>query len=70
MSENLSKMHDLSKFEKRQIVGACMAGTLISKVAKLFVCSRATIISRTMTEFSKQGKTESLQETTVSDFCL
>ena len=48
-------MRDLSDFEKGPIVGACMAGALITKTAKLLDFSRATI-SRTMSEFEKHGK--------------
>lgn len=49
-------MRDLTDFEKGQIVGARMTGASITKVAEVFGFSRATI-SRTMTQFEKQGKT-------------
>ena len=49
-------MRDLTEFEKRQIVGARMAGASVTKTTELLSFSRATI-SRTIKEFNKHGKT-------------
>ena len=67
LSDNLSKMHDLSKFKKGKIVEAQMAGVSISKIAKLFVFSRPTI-SSTITEFSKRRKTLSSRKNFLENF--
>ena len=49
-------MRDLTDFEKRKIVCARMTGASITKTVELLGFSRA-IISRTMSEFEKHGKT-------------
>ena len=51
-------MHDLTELEKGQIVGARIVGASVTKTADVLGFSRA-IISRTMTEFKKHGKTSS-----------
>ena len=49
-------MRDVTEFVNGQIVGARMAGALVTETAELLGFLRAAI-SRTMTEFKKHGKT-------------
>ena len=49
-------MAHLSDFKRDQIVGACMAGTSVTKTAELFGVARSTVL-KVMTAFEKEGKT-------------
>ena len=62
-------MCDPTEFEKDKIVRACMAGASVTRTAELLGFSRATI-SRTITEFKKQGKTSSNRSNSDQTFKL
>ena len=49
-------MTDLSNFKWGQIVGACMAGTSVTKTAELFGVARSTVL-KVKRAFEKEGKT-------------
>jgi predicted transcriptional regulator len=51
-------MGDLSDFERRQIVGARLAGASVAKTAILLGASRA-IVSKVMSAYMNHGKTTS-----------
>ncbi|PNF24163.1 hypothetical protein B7P43_G17362 [Cryptotermes secundus] len=51
-------MSELIKFERRQIVGACMVGASITKVAEVFGVSRGTV-SKIMIAYRRSEKTAS-----------
>jgi IS30 family transposase len=51
-------MGDLSDFERRQIVGAHLALTSVTKIATLLGLSRATV-SKVMPAYTNYGKTTS-----------
>jgi transposase len=51
-------MGDLSDFERRQIVGARLAGASVIKTATLLGMSRVTV-SKVMTAYTNHGKTTS-----------
>ena len=54
-------MADLSDFKRGQIVGACLAGAIVTKTAELFGVTKSTV-SKVMTAFEKEGKTSSLKQ--------
>ena len=53
-------MAHLSDFKRGQIVGACMAGTSVTKTAELFSVAKSTV-SKAMTIFEKERKTSPLK---------
>ena len=48
-------MTDLSDFKRGQLVGACMAGTNMTKITESLGVARSTV-SKVMTAFEKEGK--------------
>jgi hypothetical protein len=51
-------MGDMSDFERGQIVGAHLAGALVTKTATLLGVSRETV-SKVMSAYTNHGKTTS-----------
>ena len=54
-------MAGLSDFKRGQIVGACIAGTRVTKTTELFGVTRRTFL-KVITTFEKEGKTSSVKQ--------
>jgi predicted transcriptional regulator len=57
-------MGDLSYFERRQIVGACLAGASVTRTARLLSVSRATV-SKVMSAYTNHEKATSAKGNSV-----
>jgi transposase len=61
-----SENGDLSDFERRQIVCACLVGASVTKTATLSGVSRATV-SEVMSAYTNHGKTTSAKRNSVEN---